>query len=127
MATGWMELGKVDPGPDLPPPDMSELEARAFMTSDAAYTYTQPRASLPSGRPLLPEDTVTTAKKVSKDMFMVLATGAVVGTILVSGVLMNQGLIVKSSMSKKKIAVRSSAVGAAVAVPIVAYYMQRWN
>jgi len=123
MASGWLELGKVDPGVLSPiPPGMSELEARAFMTSDAAYTH--PRASLP-GRAPLPEDTVTTAKKVSKNMFMGLATGAVVGTILVSGVLMNQGLIVKSSMSKKKIAVRSSAVGAAVAVPIVAYYMQR--
>jgi len=57
----------------------------------------------------------------AKTVGMAAVAGAAVGMIVVP-VLMSQGMFVKTSMSKKKLAWRSSAIGAAVAVPLLAAY-----
>ena len=68
----------------------------------------------------------STAKTISMQMAAGMIVGVLAGTIVVSGVLMkSKSLGFKSNMNRNSLAVRSSAVAGAIAVPAYLYAMNR--
>ena len=84
--SGWMELGKLDPGPGGSPPEEIVVQQSSYQ--------------LPAW---------------AKTAAMGLVAGAVVGMVVVP-VMSSQGILNESKSW------HASAVGAAVAVPLVAMY-----
>ena len=101
-----------------PPPTVSALDNPEEMTDGDFYrTYGYDRANPPA---------TSTAKTISMQMAAGMIVGVLAGTIVVSGVLMkSKSLGFKSNMNRNSLAVRSSAVAGAIAVPAYLYAMNR--
>lgn len=71
--------------------------------------------------------TVNAAAGLGKQAAIGLVAGTVIGTTIISGILIKSNKLgFNSKMSKKKLAVRSSAVGAALSAPVILYVATKY-